>query len=166
MTRQKNMRYPGQLGIKRPASPLLSQPYPDESEFQDSSDTVRTILAPFVDAIKLSHIERAKQDLAGLGLLLDHFGISSDDPRKWHWLALRLAEEHVPGFQYERSPKGRKRQWGIVEQQELISHVEGVMRDHPHFSANDACRHLVTRGIYETDSLSKRYSEAKKRLSE
>ena len=40
-----------------------------------------------------------------LPLLLDHYGIASDDPDRWQKLCLGLAVAHVPGFQVRASRK-------------------------------------------------------------
>lgn len=47
-------------------------------------------------------------------LLLDHYGIERSEPERWFVLALRLAMDHVPGFQAE-VPRGRPHEWSSTK---------------------------------------------------
>lgn len=58
-----------------------------------------------------------------LFVLLDHFEISSDNPDCWLQLAVKLALEHVPGFQVERKV-GAKPKWTIFNRRELRETID------------------------------------------
>jgi hypothetical protein len=91
-------------------------------------------------------VEARKREVAErLGALLQHYGVSLDDEDHWYKLALRLAIEHVPGFQVEK--RGYGKDWGFRQEEQLYKDVMAFVR-RTGTTAHNACRCLATQSRY------------------
>ncbi len=128
---------------------------------------VRTILTADPQAEWAEHLEGATEVVEKMGLLLDHYGISRDEPERWHLLCLHLAGDHVPGFQFEKPSKaGRPKTWlHSGRSLRLYRDVQACVSEG--HSALNACRILAKRDPYRNEipaytTLYRRYQDTKK----
>lgn len=91
----------------------------------------------------------AKRIATNLLLLFEHYGIAQGDPNPWFALALRLAQDHVPGFQRRdpfRKRPGRRAKWAGMLGMELHAGVIEYVRQGK--SEANACRILAKQDKY------------------
>jgi hypothetical protein len=78
--------YPGRLGKRTPRRMLL-----------ESADRTYIEAGGFDNWLRAYHQELFSE-------LLGHYGISREDPQRWHELAYCLAKDHVPAFAFAARP--------------------------------------------------------------
>ena len=99
--------------------------------------------------------------------LSHQFGINADDKDGWKKLSIELARMDVPGFQYEKAPRGRKQKWDFKANMKLRDDVDALLKRYPNWQVIDACNHLSDKGTFGSisgRSLQNRYIKAKKKV--
>jgi hypothetical protein len=105
--------------------------------------------------------EQAHQDLLLMFELREALA-PKDDPDGWLLVAYALAREFIPAFKLSKGKRGRKKQWGIDGQVELIMRVRAMKHFGHAASTKDACRKLeqLQRSKYRTTELYRRHAAA------
>lgn len=75
-----------------------------------------------------------------LGLLFNHYQVDPSNPLA---LAFRLAQAHVPGFQYERAARGPKSPWHDYARAFLALDVDALQGTNPSLSILECCARLA-----------------------
>lgn len=99
-----------------------------------------------------------------MNTLMEHYGIDPKSEEKWPILALALAADHVPGFQFQfKKSAGRKTDWDDLWYGVLYHEVEKVRGRR---SASAACgilsKHTWNGKRLRPGTLENRYSQALK----
>ena len=124
MAKKQPPKYPGKLAQPLPLLPEAAHP---------------------AEQSAVAMTEARKKEIGErLWLLLQHYGISFDDREHWYKLALRLAGDHVPGFQVER--RGTDLAWDYKRERQLYRDVLSLMKKG--HSASRACEILARKGPY------------------
>jgi hypothetical protein len=84
------------------------------------------------------------------------------DPDGWFLVAYALAREFIPAFKASKGKRGRKKQWGIDGQFELVMRVRAMKHFGHAASTKEACRKLeqLLRSTYRTTGLYRRHAAA------
>jgi len=86
-----------------------------------------------------------------MGALTEHFGIKKNDPNALSVLLLRLAQEHVPGFQVKKpftKKKGRPGKWAGQRSLQLFADVRSLVKNG--LNEHSACRVLANNPRYRS----------------
>ncbi len=101
---------------------------------------------PIDPAIKIDPSLVAKK----LELLAVHYGIDLNQPDAWRILALKLAGQHVPGFQFKTMrQKGRPKEKTAVYELELSRTVQLVSQKHGTYRAASRTAELLAKARVE-----------------
>ena len=107
--------------------------------------------------------EYLKHDFVLLQELFDFYGIDLESPYAGEKLALTLAQEHVPGFDFENRGKGgRPKKWTDKNKAKLVRAVKVTREYFPDFNEKQACKFLEEKHYFHSTSLYARYMEAKR----
>ena len=173
MTR-KPKKFTGRLKKPRPYNPFfMLRDVLDEKLANDKkAPSLETENAEKVIEAELELCEEKVQKECDLDQemmfdLLRHYGIglnTSDPATTWHELAFSLALDFVPGFRYEKAPRGRKKKWDDIKNAKLRIAVDNYLKKRPNLNPKDACKYLAKNNMFDVenaDSLYQRYLEAK-----
>ena len=67
---------------------------------------------------------RSVEQLRRMKLLFEHYRVPETDPIQLLW---KLAESHVPGFQFEKAPRGHRKRWNPIVTAILAIDVEDLL---------------------------------------
>ena len=109
-----------------------------------------------------------RESSAKVHLLLAHYKIRPEDPDCWGKLALRLAQDHVPGMQVIDRPRPRKgpsRKWELPRARQFVEAIDQIAEERRK-GISDAIRVAKKRKKLEGSvaGFETRYYEAKRRL--
>src|SRR5262249_42544287 len=120
--------------------------------------------------LHLSEMRVRQRRKEKLSLLVEHYKIGSDDPRRWFYLSLLLACDFVPGMRtvFKEPPKRGRRATRKAEWFALIEAINDI-RAKRGVSVRQAIRtmrhrHARTWGLRKPNTLETRYYEALKAL--
>ncbi len=114
-SKQLEKEYSGHL--KQPI--ILPSDLPTTGRFFESNTG---LLADMYERENIPRITAEMHDK--FDLLFEHYGISNTSDHRWYLLALKLAINHVPGFQVVTEKRGRKIKWDPVALAHLYFEVE------------------------------------------
>lgn len=94
-------------------------------------------------------VEMGVESFKKLALLLEHYGIASQDNDRWFMLAMKLANDYVPGFHVAqpKAPMGRRSKW--TEERRVVLYCNVMLEIEPRpgrqrtCSATEACATLA-----------------------
>ena len=100
-----------------------------------------------------ARMERRREYLELIDLLLDHYDIPKDHAQRWLRLAMALAEVHVPAFRIARpETRGRKRAWTFEDEKRLYWDVTDLVEKGQ--TVENACRLLAKWPAYRKRGMS------------
>jgi hypothetical protein len=115
------------------------------------------------DIVSDANEQQLDQDVEGLFMLLNDYGINKDDPNCWPKLSLALAKDYIPGFQMKAGKAGQELFWTDWRLRDLYEEVQTKIKKTGQ-TAHFVCFNLKSYPDVEGATIYRKYTEAKKKI--